>query len=118
MDQNQQTPDGKPKRVTGGVSGGQRITNLALVGLAGQAGCVTLFIVFAALLIGLWLDSQFGRRGPCTIGLLVLSVPFSLYAMLRVALGTINRISPQPSQAKTKRKRGSTDLTDKTTEEV
>src|SRR5262245_26385548 len=97
MDQNQQTPDGKPKRVTGGVSGRQRITNLALTAMAAQAGCASIVIIFVALLIGLWLDSQFGRRGPCTIGLLILSVPFSVYVMLRISLAAINLIQNQNS---------------------
>lgn len=113
MDKNQQTPNGEPERSAEGTSNARYFTNLALVGLAGQAGCVTLLIILAALLIGLWLDSMFGRRGPCTIGLLVLSVPFSLYAMLRVALTAIERvIPPPPQQDKPKRKRGSADITD------
>lgn len=72
-----------------------RIKNLGLAAVAGQAGCATLIIVFAALLIGLWLDSQLQQRGPCTFGLLILSVPLSLWVMLRIALGAISRIVPQ-----------------------
>lgn len=105
-------PNTEPDGVAEGTSGARRVTNLALVGLAGQAGCVTLLIIFTALLVGLWLDSMFGRRGPCTIGLLVLSVPFSLYAMLRVALTAIERVVPQPFEAKSKHKQGSADITD------
>lgn len=118
MDKNQQTPDGEPERVAESTSNARYFTNLALVGLAGQAGCVTLLIIIAALLVGLWLDSLFGRRGPCTFGLLVLSVPFSLYAMLRVAMTAIERVIPQPVKVKSKRQQGSADITDKTTEEV
>jgi hypothetical protein len=72
-----------------------RIKNLGLAAVAAQAGCATLIIIFAALFIGLWLDSRAGIRGPFTFGLLFLSVPFSLYIMLRIALGAINRITPQ-----------------------
>jgi putative Mn2+ efflux pump MntP len=71
-----------------------RIKNLSYATLSGQAGCVTLIIVFAALFIGIWLDSLIGRRGPFTIGLLVLSIPVSLYLMLRIALGAVERIAP------------------------
>jgi hypothetical protein len=71
-----------------------RIKNLSLAVLAGQVGCVAILIVVSALLLGLWLDAQLGRRGPCVFGLLILSVPLSLYAMLRIALGAINRITP------------------------
>jgi hypothetical protein len=74
---------------------GQRLKNLALAAVAAQAGCATLVIVFVALFLGLWLDNQLGQRGPCTFGTLVLSVPFSLYAMLRIALGAIQLIQPQ-----------------------
>ncbi len=72
-----------------------RVKNLSLAGVAGLAGCATLIIVFSALFIGLWLDSQLGQRGPCIFGMLILSVPVSLFAMLRIALGAINRIQPQ-----------------------
>jgi hypothetical protein len=72
----------------------QRVRNLSLAAVAGQAGCVTILIVFGALFLGLWLDSQFDQRGPCTFGMLIISVPFSLYAMLRISLGAIRRIQP------------------------
>lgn len=68
-----------------------------LAAVAGQAGCATLLIVFTALFIGLWLDSLFGQRGPWTFGLLILSVPVSLYVMLRLTLSAIRRIIPQPT---------------------
>jgi len=92
----------------------RKVTNLMLAAVAGQAGCATLLIVFAALFIGLWLDSQFGQRGPWTFGLLILSVPFSLYVMLRLTLSAIRRIIPQ-TPATTKRKPRSNDAS---TEEV
>jgi hypothetical protein len=78
----------------------RRFKNLGLAAIAGQAGCATLIIVFSALLVGLWLDAQLGRRGPCVFGLLILSVPLSLFIMLRIALGAINRIVPQPPPVK------------------
>jgi hypothetical protein len=76
-----------------------RARNLGLAALAAQAGCVTLLIVFGALLLGLWLDARAGQRGPFTIGLLVLSVPLSLFLMLRIALGAIRRIVPAAPEA-------------------
>jgi hypothetical protein len=72
-----------------------RIKNLTLAAIAGQAGCLTLTIVLLALFIGLWLDSRLGQRGPCTLGLLVLSIPVSLYLMLRFTINTLNRVSTQ-----------------------
>jgi hypothetical protein len=73
-----------------------RAKNLTYAALAAQAGCVNLLLVFSALFVGLWLDAQFGVRGPFTIGLLVLSVPIGLVLMLRIALGAIRRMRPNP----------------------
>jgi hypothetical protein len=73
-----------------------RIKNLGLAVVAAQAGCATLIIVFTALFLGLWLDSRLGQRGPFTFGLVLLSVPVSLFVMLRIALAAINRMSLQP----------------------
>lgn len=71
-----------------------RLKNLTLAGISALTGCITLVVVLIALLAGLWLDSLLGQRGPATICLLVLSVPVSLFLMIRVALGLINRIQP------------------------
>lgn len=79
-----------------------RLRNLGLAAIAAQAGCVTLVVVVSALLIGLWVDSRFGLRGPFTFTLLCLSVPISLFLMLRLTLSAISRIQPQ--QVKTRRK--------------
>ncbi len=72
-----------------------RIKNLSLAVIAAQAGCATLLIIFPALFFGLWLDIQAGQRGPFTIGLLILSVPLSLYIMVRIALGAVKRMNFQ-----------------------
>lgn len=72
----------------------RRVKNLSLAAVAAQAGCATVIIIFVALFFGLWLDTQFGQRGPCTFGLLVLSVPVSLYVMLRITLGAVSMIQP------------------------
>jgi hypothetical protein len=71
-----------------------RIRNLTLAAIAGLAGCLTLIIVMGALLAGLWLDARAGQRGPFTIGCLVLSIPLSLYIMVRFTLGALRRIVP------------------------
>lgn len=67
--------------------------------VAGQVGCFTLVIVFVALLVGIWLDSQIGRKGPFTVGLLLLSIPISLFVMVRIALGSVHMIQPPPRSA-------------------
>ncbi|NPV66336.1 MAG: AtpZ/AtpI family protein [Anaerolineae bacterium] len=73
---------------------GSRPRNLTYAAIAGQAGLVTILVVFIALFAGLWLDAQFGLRGPFTIGLLALSVPVSLFLMVRLALSATGAIRP------------------------
>ncbi len=77
-----------------------RIKNLTLAAVAAQSGCFTLVIVMGALLLGLALDAHFERKGLFTIGLLLLSVPFSLFLMVRIALGAVKMIQP-PAAKKT-----------------
>jgi hypothetical protein len=79
-------PDALPEEVR------LRVFNLSVAAIGAQAGCTTLVIVFCALFLGLWLDSLFDQRGPCTFGLLILSIPVSLTAMLRVTLRAIERL--------------------------
>jgi hypothetical protein len=82
-----------------------RLRNLSLAAIAGMAGCVTLIVVLTALLIGLWIDSRFDQRGPFTFALLCLSVPVSLFLMLRLTITALNRIQVQPVRT---RRRSST----------
>jgi hypothetical protein len=58
--------------------------NLTLAGIAGQVGCVTLVIILAAVLGGLWLDNHFQTRPVFTLVLIVASIPVSLLAMLYI----------------------------------
>jgi len=51
-----------------------------------QAGCLGAGLVIGALVLGLWLDGQLGTRPWLTLGLLLLSMPASVYAIYRVAL--------------------------------
>lgn len=83
-----------------------RVRNFSFAVVAGQAGCWSLVIIIAALLIGIFLDGQFGLRGPFTIGLLLFSIPFSLFAMVRIALSSVKRITPMqpPTPTVTKRR--------------
>ena len=65
---------------------------IALAGLLGQVGCVTLIVVFAALGIGLWLDSQLDSRPVFTLILVLGSVPVTIYLMVRIVLTGMARI--------------------------
>jgi F0F1-type ATP synthase assembly protein I len=62
--------------------------NLALAGMVSQVGCVTVVIVVGALLGGLWVDSLFDTRPLFTVLFLLLSIPVSVYSLVRVALST------------------------------
>ena len=64
------------------------VKNLALAGMMSQVGCVTVVIVVGALLVGLWVDSLFNTRPLFTVGFLLMSIPVSLYSLVRVALST------------------------------
>jgi hypothetical protein len=66
--------------------------NLTLAGAAGQVGCVTLVIILAAVLGGLWLDSRFQTKPAFTIGLLIGSIPVSLFAMLFIVRKLTSKI--------------------------
>ncbi len=79
--------------------------NLVLAGMASQVGCVTVVIVVGALLIGLWMDSTFNTKPVFTVVFLLLSIPVSLYSLVRVALSTAAMLQ---SEIKDKGKEGKT----------
>jgi len=63
---------------------GKGLAQGSAIGL--QAGCLGVALVIGALLLGLWLDGQLHTKPWLTLGLLLLSVPLSVYAMFRFAL--------------------------------
>lgn len=75
-----------------------RARNLSYTMVAGQAGCWLTITVFGALFAGMWLDAQFGLKGPFTVGLVIVSVPVSLYIVLRIVLRLVNAIQQQSSE--------------------
>jgi hypothetical protein len=85
----QETPE--PKRPS-------RSANLTYTGIAGFAGCLITALVIGALLLGMWIDALFGRRpGLFTVGLVVLSVPITLFVAFRIVLALVRRIQPPPT---------------------
>lgn len=72
----------------------QYVTNLTLAAVAGQVGCLTLVIIFGALIAGLWLDREFATKPLFTIVLMIASMPVTLYVMFRVVRGATSRIRP------------------------
>jgi hypothetical protein len=78
----------------------QRVVNLAIVGLLGQVGCITLLIILGALFLGLWLDARFGTRPVITIVVLIASIPISLLIMFAVVRMGLARLKPQSDEIK------------------
>jgi hypothetical protein len=70
-----------------------KIWNLALVGILGQVGVITLVIILAALFAGLWLDARFMTRPMFTLIFLIVSIPVSLLVMLAVVRFGLARLN-------------------------
>ena len=89
-----------------------RSLNISLLVVTGAGGCVTVLIILAAMLLGLWLDNRFGSRPWITVFLMVASVPVTLVAMYWVARKTTARFSPdrgkQPKYPEEEANRGQT----------
>ena len=69
-----------------------RALQMALLGVIGQVGCLTLVIILVALVAGLWLDNQFQTRPLFTIILIIVSMPITIFLMFRVVLSFAPRI--------------------------
>lgn len=76
---------------------GQYALNLLLAALVSQVGCVTVVVILAALLLGLWLDAHLGTRPWATIVALAASMPVTLVLMLTIVRRLTARIQPMPS---------------------
>ncbi len=68
--------------------------NLTIIGIFGQVGFLTLFIIMVALVGGLWLDKTFDSKPLFTIVLMILSVPVSLVLMYKVVMWATSRVKP------------------------
>lgn len=75
-----------------------RAKNLGYAAVAAQSGCLNIFIILGALILGLTLDAAFGLKGPFTVGLLLLAVPLALFVMVKIALGAVKQIQPPPNK--------------------
>ncbi len=76
------------------------VRNLALASVAGQAGCTSVILIFAGMFAGMFLDARLDTHPVFTIGLILVAVPVSLYAMIRLMLGSVAAIK-HPSAADT-----------------
>jgi hypothetical protein len=83
--------------------------NLTLAAVAGQVGCLTLVIILAALLGGLWLDSRLNSKPLFTIILMIGSVPVTLVLMFWVVRATTARIASGVKKQQTTESKEGTD---------
>jgi hypothetical protein len=81
------------------------VLNLSLAGVAGQVGCVTVILVFGSMFAGIWLDRWLGTRPLFTVGLLLGSVPvtiFIMYWLVKLAIAKIQPVVPAQTVRKEK----------------
>ena len=70
----------------------RNLTNMTIAVLAGQVGVLTLVIVLGAVFGGLALDKWLGTRPWFTVGLMVLSLPVSLFLMIYIARRAVKKL--------------------------
>lgn len=74
--------------------------------LGTQAGCAGVILIIGALLIGRWLDTQLSTGPWFSLGLLLLSIPLSLYVMVRLVLRGSARLRPSDQTEENKTDHG------------
>ena len=80
-------------------SGGRKVVWTLLVVLVGQVGCLTLVIIIASVLAGLWLDANFHTKPLFTLVLLLAGIPLSVVGMLVVARRTLARLTKEDNSS-------------------
>jgi F0F1-type ATP synthase assembly protein I len=73
----------------------------SLIGV--QAGCVSVILIILALVVGLVLDRALGTKYIFTVGLMLLSIPVSLGAMVYTVLRSTRSMQNQPAPQATKK---------------
>lgn len=77
------------------ITNKQRLINLSIVGLISQVGLLTLLIIVASLLAGIFLDNRLHTKPWFTIGLIIASIPVSLVVMVFVSRAAVKKIKPE-----------------------
>ncbi len=72
----------------------------SLIGV--QAGCVSVIVIILALVVGVVLDRAIGTKYIFTVGLLLLSIPVSLGAMVYSVLRSARSMQSQSTPQSTK----------------
>jgi uncharacterized membrane protein AbrB (regulator of aidB expression) len=73
-----------------------------LVVVIGQVGCITLAVVFASVLGGVWLDNYFGTKPVITLVLVFAGIPLSVFLMLYASRKTLAKLSAEYEAEKKK----------------
>ena len=76
----------------------ERALKMTLAVVVGQVGCLTLAIIAIALVAGLWLDARFDTKPLFALGLVIASVPLTLFLMFRVVLAIAPKIQIHAEQ--------------------
>jgi F0F1-type ATP synthase assembly protein I len=89
--------ENKPPQPTSTEIVSKTLAQGSLIGV--QAGCVSVILIILALVAGIALDRLLGTQYMFTVGLLLLSIPLSLgamvYTVLRSTRSMQNRPAPQ-----------------------
>jgi hypothetical protein len=72
---------------------------MAIAGIVGQVGCLTLVIITIALIAGLWLDNQLETRPLFTLVFILGSIPVTLYLMVRLVLAVAPKLEISSASA-------------------
>ena len=70
--------------------------------VGGEVGCLTVFIVLASVLGGLWLDNILGTKPLITLILVLASAPLSIVLTFWIARRAVKDLSATPSAGKQK----------------
>jgi len=84
----------------------QNVVYTLLVVMIGQVGCLTIVVILASVLGGLWLDATFGTGRVFTLILLFAGIPLSVFLMMFTARKTLARLM---EKYETKEKKETTD---------
>ncbi len=93
--------ENKPPQPTGTEVVTKTLAQGSLIGV--QAGCVSVVVVIAALVGGMLLDRLIGTQYVFTLGLLLLSIPLSLVAMVYSVLRSTQSMRSQSTPQTTKK---------------
>jgi F0F1-type ATP synthase assembly protein I len=93
--------ENKPPQPTNTEIVSKTLAQGSLIGV--QAGCVSVILIILALVAGLLLDRAIGTKYLFTVGLLLLSIPVSLGAMVYTVLRSTRSMQTQPTPQSTKK---------------